>query len=96
MRENVNGSGVRERLFYDVQGLLERKETEEGDRVAYRDYRNVNGVALPESIELGNRNGDTVRIVFDDPEVNQPVEEGALKPNLEGINVMPFSSFKGF
>jgi len=95
-RENVNGSGVRERLFYDVQGLLERKETEEGDRVAYRDYRNVNGVALPESIELGNRNGDTVRIVFDDPEVNQPVEEGALKPNLEGINVMPFSSFKGF
>jgi hypothetical protein len=95
-RENVNGSGVRERLFYDVQGFLERKETEEGDQVSYRDYRNINGVALPESIELGNRKGDRVRIVFDDPEVNKPVEEGALKPNLEGLNVLPFSSFRGF
>ena len=95
-RENVNGSGVRERLFYDVQGLLERKETDGGDRVAYRDYRNVDGIALAESIELGNLKGDTVRIVLDDPAVNQPVEDGALQPNLEGIKVLPFSSFKGF
>ena len=95
-RENVNGSGVRERLFYDVQGLLERKETDAGDRVAYRDYRNVDGIALAESIELGNLKGDTVRIVLDDPAVNQPVEDGALQPNLEGIKVLPFSSFKGF
>ncbi|HLO26302.1 MAG TPA: outer membrane lipoprotein LolB [Geobacteraceae bacterium] len=95
-RENMNGSGVRERLFYDTQGLLMRKETEDGDRVEYRDYRNVNGVAVPESIELSNRRNDTVRVVFDEPEVNQPVEEAALKPNLEGLTVLPFSAFKGF
>jgi len=96
VRENINVAGVRERLFYNEQGLLERKETEEGDRVVYRDYRNVNGVAIPESIEISNRRKDSVRIVLDDPEVNQPVEEVALKPNLEGVTVLPFSEFHGF
>lgn len=95
-REQINRSGARERLYYDEQGLLERKETEEGDRVVYRDYRNVNGVAVPGSIELSNRRNDTVRIVFSEPEVNQPVEEAALKPNLEGVAVLPFSEFRGF
>jgi YD repeat-containing protein len=96
VRDNVNGSGVRERLYYDERGLLIRKETEEGDRVVYRDYRNVNGVAVPESVELGNQQGDSVRIAFEEPEVNQPVEEAVLRPNLEGITVLPFSEFKGF
>jgi Outer membrane lipoprotein LolB len=95
-RENVNSSGVREKLSYDDRGFLARKETEEGDRVEYRDYRNVNGVALPESIEMGNRRGETVRISFDEPEVNLPVDEIALRPNLEGMTVLPFSDFKGF
>jgi outer membrane biogenesis lipoprotein LolB len=96
VREHKNGSGVDERLFYDKQGLLVRKETEKGARVDYRGYRNVGGVALPETIELANPQGDTVRIVFEDPEVNGPVEEGALKPHLEGLTVLPFTSFKGF
>jgi YD repeat-containing protein len=96
VREHLNGSGIRERLFYDEQGLLVRKETDEGDRVAYQDYRNVDGVALPESIELENTKGDKVRIIFDDPEVNRSVEEGALTPHLEGLTVLPFSRFKGF
>lgn len=95
-RDNVNGAGARERLFYDDQGLLERKETEEGDRVVYRDYRNVNGVPFPESIELTDSRDDTVRIVFEEPEINRPVEEAALNPLLEGITVLPFSEFKGF
>ncbi len=95
-RSNVNGAGVRERLYYDGQGLLERKETEEGDRVVYRDYRNVDGVAVAESIELTNRRDDTVRVVFEEPEVNRPVEEEALAPHLEGIKVLPFTEFHGF
>ena len=95
-REHVNGAGVRERLYFGEQGLLERKETEEGDRVVYRDYRNVNGVAVPESVEMSNRRDDTVRVVFEEPEVNQPVDESLLKPNLEGMTVLPFSAFQGF
>ena len=73
-----------------------RKETAEGDRVVYRDYRNVEGVAVPESIELTNSRDDTVRIVFEEPEVNRPVEETALSPHLEGIKVLPFTEFHGF
>lgn len=95
-QENVNGAGVRERLFYNDQGLLERKVTEEGDQVAYRDYRNVAGVPFPESIELANRWGDTVRIVFDEPEVNRPVDDVALTPRLEGVTVLPLGEFRGF
>ncbi|HYS44439.1 MAG TPA: lipoprotein insertase outer membrane protein LolB [Geobacteraceae bacterium] len=95
-RSNVNGAGVRERLYYDGQGLLERKETEQGDRVVYRDYRNVDGVAVAESIELTNSRNDTVRVVFEEPEVNRTVEEAALSPHLEGIKVLPFTEFHGF
>lgn len=96
VRENVNGAGMRERLFYNAQGLLERKERADGDRVVYRDYRNVNGVPFPESIELASSRGDTVTVVFEEPEVNLPVEEAALSPRLEGITVLPFSEFRGF
>lgn len=96
MREHVNDAGVRERLFYDDRGLLERKETEDGDRVLYRDYRNVAGVAFPESIELASSRGDTVKVAFEEPEVNLPVEEAALLPRLEGVTVLPFSEFRGF
>jgi YD repeat-containing protein len=95
-RENVNSAGVRERLSYDAQGLLSSKETVAGDRVTYRDYRNVNGLAFPESIELTNSRDDTVKVVFDEPEVNRPVDDAALTPRLEGVTVLPFSEFHGF
>ena len=53
-KTTINRSGMMERLYYDDRGLLARKETEEGDRVVYRDYRNVNGVPFPGAIELAN------------------------------------------
>ncbi|HEX8960721.1 MAG TPA: lipoprotein insertase outer membrane protein LolB [Geobacteraceae bacterium] len=96
VRENVNSEGVLERLYYDDQGFLERKETVTGDRVAYRDYRNVEGVAFPGSIELTDSRGNMVTVVFEEPEVNKPVEEAALAPRLEGVTVLPFSEFHGF
>lgn len=92
----VNGAGIRERLIYDNRGLLERKVTEAGDRVAYLDYRNVEGVPFPESIVLTTSLDDTVRVVFEEPEINRPVQDAALTPRLEGIVVLPFSEFKGF
>jgi hypothetical protein len=95
-RDHVNEAGTRERLIYDNRGLLERKETEVGDRVAYLDYRNVEGVPFPESIVLTSSQNDTVKVVFDEPEVNRPVQDAALTPRLEGIVVLPFSEFKGF
>jgi len=63
--------------------------------VAYGEYHDRNGVAFPASIEMVNRQGDTVKIVFDEPEVNQPVEEAALNPALEGVEVRPLADFRG-
>ena len=95
-RVNVNGAGVRERLYYDERGLLERKETEEGDRIMYHGYRTVDGVAFPESIELADSRENTVKVVFEEPEINRPIEDKALTPYLEGLRVLPFSEFRGF
>jgi hypothetical protein len=36
-----------------------------------------------------------VKIIFDDPQINQPVEDSALVPNLEGYTVLPLAEFKG-
>lgn len=85
-----------DRFYFDRNGLVERKVSAQGDEVLYKDYRNVNGVAFPESIVIQSRFGATVKITFEDPEINQPVEDAALTPNLEGFSVLPLADFKGF
>jgi outer membrane lipoprotein-sorting protein len=93
-RESTNGG--KEYLYFDERGLLQKKTNDNGDQVLYNDYRQINGVAFPASVELRNNNGDTVKVAFDEPEINQPVEDSALVPNLEGIKVLPITDFKGF
>lgn len=95
VRECKGPDGYRQLVTYDKQGLVTEKENEEGDRVLYGDYESVNGVALPKTVELFNRRGDEVRIVFDEFEVNQPVEPASFTPNLEGMTVLPLTSFQG-
>lgn len=94
-REYLGPDGKREILSYDERGMLTAKTNEAGDRVVYLDYRDRNGVSFPGSIEMSNARGDQVRIVFDEPEINQPVEEAALSPSLEGIQVLPLTEFRG-
>jgi len=84
-----------DRVEFDKYGLVQRKISPDGDRVDFTGYRNVNGVAFPESLEFKTSYGDTVRIMFDEPEINTPVEDAVLTPNLEGIKVRPLSEFKG-
>jgi hypothetical protein len=55
----------------------------------------VDGVAFPESIEIANRYGAVVNIVFDEPQLNLPVENSALTPVLEGIGIHPLADFHG-
>ena len=85
-----------DRIFFDKFGLVKRKVSPEGDEVDYGGYNTVNGVAFPESLEIKTGSGDSVRIVFDEPEINTPVENSALTPTLEGISVLPLSEFRGF
>lgn len=85
-----------ERFLLDDQGRVARKVSEQGDQVEYQDYRNVNGVAFPESIVIESRFGATVRIVFNEPQINLPVDDSTLAADMEGIRVLPLSEFKGF
>jgi len=96
MREFSRPDGSRERVYYDRQGIVQRKESDTGDQVVYRDYQVVNGVPFPGVMELTDRQGDRVKLTFDDPELNQPVEDAALTPNLAGVQVLPFTAFQGF
>ncbi len=94
-RNHVSPDGRREILCYDDKGLLTSKSNEDGDRVVYRDYRDRNGVAFPSSMEISNAKGDSVRIVFDEPEINQPLEDAVLNPSLDGVDVLPLTAFRG-
>jgi len=81
--------------FYDAQGLLERKKFGGGEEVFFRNYQSEEGVPFPSVIEFIDRNGARVKITFDEPEINKPVDNAALVPNLEGISIHPLASFKG-
>ena len=91
-RESVVAGG--DRYYFDPNGLVERKVSQEGDEVLYEEYRNVDGVAFPESLVIRNRYGATVRIVFEEPQINAPVEESALRPDLSGVVVLPLADFR--
>jgi outer membrane lipoprotein-sorting protein len=93
-KETTDPSG--DHYYFDENGLVDSKVSSEGDKVAYQDYSNVDGVAFPDAIIISSRYGTTVRIVFDEPQINQPVEEGALTPLTEGYKVLPLAEFKGF
>lgn len=85
-----------DRFRFDANGLVERKVSPQGDEAIYRDYHSVDGVAFPGTIVIGNRFGASVTIVFDEPQINLPVEDAALTPNLEGMSIRPLADFKGF
>lgn len=80
---------------YGPDGLLERKRSSRGE-VAYRNYRSLDGVPFPGLVEFSDNHGVRVKISFDDPEVNTPLDEAALTPVLEGMTVIPLADLKGF
>ena len=75
--------------------MLTGKVNADGDRVAYGTYHDRNGVAFPSTIEMISAQGDTVKMVFNDPELNDPLEDAVLTPNLDGMEVLPLSAFRG-
>lgn len=61
----------------------------------YRNYRSLGGVPFPAQVEFSDSHGVRVKIAFDEPEVNAPLDESALTPALEGMTVMPLAGLKG-
>lgn len=81
--------------FYDGAGLLERKLTEDGNEVRYLDYQSAEGVPIPSTMLFNDVRGISVKITLKEPEVNQPLEDAALSPQMAGLNVLPLSEFRG-
>lgn len=92
--EEVDDAGRRTALTYDRDGLLERKQADDGE-VSYRDYQSIDGVPFPSVIEFHDQQGVRVKISFEEPEINKPVEEAALTPNLEGMTLLPLAALQG-
>ncbi|WP_306535012.1 outer membrane lipoprotein LolB [Geobacter sp.] len=92
--ERTDAEGRTTVARYDEDGLLQRKNSVDGEAV-YRDYQSVGGVPFPATIEFSDHKGVQVKISFDEPEVNGPVDDGALTPNLVGLTLLPLSSLAG-
>ncbi len=84
----VNREGKRETVWYNNVGLIIRKLTDEGDEAVYREYRSFDGVPFPSIIEFRDKRGTTLKIGFDEPEINKPLAESALLPRLEGMTLL--------
>lgn len=82
------------RYHVDEIGMLERKVNEVGDEAVYEGYRVIEGIPVPETIVIRNRRGATVRVSFDEPQINRPVEGSDLTPDLSGMTVLPLADFR--
>lgn len=92
--EQVETGGRLTTLTYDGDGLLTRKQAADGE-VSYRDYQSIDGVPFPAEIEFSDRQGVRVKMSFEDPDINKPVDDAALTPNLEGMTLLPLAAIKG-
>ena len=72
-------------------GLAISKTSSEGDQVAYTNYSLVNGAILAAELLLETANHDRIRIVFDDPEINAPLDDSAFIPEFKNIRVLPLA-----
>ncbi len=90
------GDGKISVVEYDADGLLERKTAGNGVEVTYSDYRSYDGTPFPSVIEFTDRQSIRVKIAFDEPEINKPVDESELNPKLDGLTILPLSRLAGF
>lgn len=89
--ERDGGESGPESVTYE-SGLVTSKRSSGGDRVSYENYSLVNGVPLPGGMEVRTGSGDRIRMVLDDPEVNQTLDDTSFTPRLEGMRVLPLSA----
>ncbi|WP_224982233.1 outer membrane lipoprotein LolB [Geomonas agri] len=92
LKQKVDVAGTT--YYFDEVGMLERKVAPSGDQVRYQDYQSVDGVPFPETIEIRSAAGGEVRIVFDEPQLNAPLDASTLKPELSGMAVYPLTEFR--
>ncbi len=87
--------GTVEKVYYDGEGFVQRKVNAFGDEVLFGDYRVTGDVAVPWSMEVRTAGGDRLKLLFDEPEVNAPLDDELLKPSMGGMEIFPLARFRG-
>jgi hypothetical protein len=95
-REFMRPDGTTEKVYFNAVGLVVRKVNSHGDMVSYDSYNSFDGAAFPTVVEIVTREESRLKIVFDDPEVNRPIEKGIMRPQLDGVQMHPLSEFRNF
>jgi hypothetical protein len=75
-----------------TSGLVTHKATPSGDRVNYGDYELVNGVPFAAEMEMLTTRKDTIRLGFQEPEVNVALDVADFTPRLDGVKLLPLSA----
>lgn len=88
--------GTVEIVYYEPGGLVQRKVNGAGDAVFYSDYRISGDRAVANRIELIASEGSRLVLTFDDPELNLPVDNTVLNPDLAGYEIRPLGELNGF
>jgi hypothetical protein len=86
-------SGFKEQVVFE-NGLITSKTSPAGDTVYYKKYSVINGVPVASELDLRNDRNDRIRIVLDEPEVNNHIEDAAFMPRLERMTILPLSALK--
>ena len=94
-RSFTRPDGTVEKVYYDRDGFVLRKVNAIGDEVVFGDYRVAEGVAVPWRIEVETAAGDRLKLLFDEPEVNGPLDDELLQPSLAGMEILPLAQFRG-
>lgn len=92
----TRADGTVEIVYYEPGGLVQRKVNGAGDEVFYSDYRITGERAVAKRIELIASEGSRLVLTFDDPELNLPIDNSILNPNLAGYEIRPLGELNGF
>lgn len=93
--------GVYQRPWQDTtetvtvkDSLLIEKKLTTGEKVTYSRHAIVSGLVLAEELVMENAEGDRIRLLLEEPEVNVTLPENAFVPRLDGLRLLPLSALK--
>lgn len=75
-------------------GIVLEKSLKSGEQVRYRNHTVLAGVRLPLELQLESAEGDRIRLVLEEPEVNTELEEQMFMVPLQGLRLFPLSQLK--
>jgi outer membrane biogenesis lipoprotein LolB len=75
-------------------GNIIAKLRSSGEQVVYSRHATHNGVILAQEVTLETPDGDRIRIILEDSDVNQQIGDEVFTISLKGVKVVPLSDFK--